>query len=359
MAQSKSKGKEATPAPTPAASSSAKNSGKQTNTAATGKAAGGTATATPAQNKTVETVKKDVKDVKDVKQVSASGNASHEKGKTKLTEKANLNLNVNSFKSWLRKYYEQTGTPAPKFRGIHVALTVVSEVLCKQILEATISQLQKEPSGLYNITRPAIRYAVLLDTDLEFLLGHALSSFDKTMTFTDHFCISEKEMRKYIESELGKNIQLDAVAYNLLAYLLAKVVIDFARLSHMSMTYAKKNSLDFNVIKHVVRMKCTGSLENILIRNIEDTEKLFVPDEEEDEQVQAPDNEDAAPVTNKKGGKNKVQEQIQEEEEEQADDQDDQNEQDLEGEADVEPEPEPVPEQKKKIVKGTVKKSSN
>ena len=216
-----------------------------------------------------------------VEAVAAPVEKKEKSGKTKLTEKAQLTLNVNAVRTWLKKYYEQNGIDVPIFRGIHVALTAVCEVLCTEIINATVKQLQKSQSGLYEITRPAIRYAVLLDGDLEHLLSPALNAFDKTMTFSDHFCIPQKEMLKFIESDMGKNINLDVTAYNLLSYLLSKVMVDFARASHVCMTYADKGSLDFKVIRYVVKLKCTGSLENNLTRHIEDTEKLFVPEKEE------------------------------------------------------------------------------
>ncbi|AYV75959.1 MAG: hypothetical protein Terrestrivirus4_7 [Terrestrivirus sp.] len=282
--------------------------------------------------------------------------------RTKLTAKANLSLNVMSFRSWLRKYYEQNGMTLPKFRGVHVALTAVSEVLCRAILEATMKHLGKDASGLYSITRPSIRYAVLLDSDLKLMFESALESYDKTMAFTDHFCIPQKEMMKFIETEMGKNIQLDAVAYNLLAYLLAKAVIDFARASHILMTYAGKASLDFNVVRHVIKLKCSGSLENTLTRHVEDTEKLFVPDEEE-QQVEAVNDqegvqESAEQVPNKKkGGKAP---QVPEEIEAEADEEVVVDAEDVgeEQEAQAEPEPEPVVEAPKQEKKKPVVKRS-
>jgi hypothetical protein len=283
--------------------------------------------------------------------------------RTKLTAKANLSLNVMSFRSWLRKYYEQNGMTLPKFRGVHVALTAVSEVLCRGILEATIKHLGKDASGLYSITRPSIRYAVLLDSDLKLMFESALESYDKTMAFTDHFCIPQKEMMKFIETEMGKNIQLDAVAYNLLAYLLAKAVIDFARASHILMTYAGKASLDFNVVRHVIKLKCSGSLENTLTRHVEDTEKLFVPEEEE-QQVEAVNDQEGAQEASeqvpkqKKGGK--VQ-QVPEEIEAEADEEvvvDVEGDEEQEAQAEPEPEPEPVVEQPKQEKKKPVVKKS-
>jgi len=218
--------------------------------------------------------------------------------RNKSTTKANLTLNVNTFRSWLRNYYLQNGMvrkveqndqdkseksepTAPIFRGFHVALTSVCEVLCIEILTATLKQLQKSQSGLYEITRPAIRYAILLDGDLEHLFGQALEMFDKTMSFSSQFCIPQKEMMKFIETNCGKNINLDCAAYNLLSYLLAKVVVDFARTAFFCMNYAGKGSLDFGVVKCLLKMKCVGSLENLLTRNVEDTEKLFVPEKED------------------------------------------------------------------------------
>ena len=205
---------------------------------------------------------------------------------TKITEKAHLTFNVNAFKTWLRKYYEQNGIEEiPKFRGVHIALSSVCQVLCKELITSTIKQLQKSDSGLYEISRPAIRYAILLDSELEHLFGSALSTFDRTMTFFDNFCIPMKDMKSFVDCEFGGNINIDITAYNLLAYLLAKTLIDFARTSHLMMQYAKKGSLDFNVIIYVIKLKCqSGNLESTLLRHIEDTARLCsIKDKEDDD----------------------------------------------------------------------------
>jgi len=162
----------------------------------------------------------------------------------------------------------------PKFIGAHIAVTAATEVLCKMILEETIKQLQKETSGLYNISRPAIKFAVMFNDDLRFLLTKSLQSFDKNMMYVDQFCIPHKEMTQYIDSVFGKNIMLDKKAYNLLAYLLLKFVMDIASHAYHMISFAEKRCLNYNVVKYAVMNLCSGTLEHNMVLKIEDAYKL-------------------------------------------------------------------------------------
>jgi len=216
--------------------------------------------------------------------------------RTKLTQKANLYFNVNVFRSWLIKYYKQNefyipspkvkkGEEAPKkssniipkLNGVHIALAAVSQVLCDHILKKSISQLDPEPSGLYNICRAPIALAVQLNSDLKHLFIRAMEFYDWNMLYTDQFCLSYSQVMKYIEETMGKNvIMLDTKAYNLLAYLLLKFNMELSSTIYHILITSKKRSLGFNTITGAINILCTGSLKHDLLLKLQDTQKLFI-----------------------------------------------------------------------------------
>ena len=230
--------------------------------------------------------------------------------RTKLTEKANLNFNVNTFKSWLRDYFERTESFVPKpkvkapaegekeevkqakadkaeddhdhipiFKGVHVALAAATEVLCHYLLKETISQLNKDASGLYNVSRPAVKYAVVFNDDLRHCFSRALRTFNQNDTY-EFTAIPHKNMVHYIDTTFGKNICLDQKAYNLLAYLLKAFNVDLATHTFNMMMYAGKRTLNFNVVKYAIRNLCTGNLEHAISQKLDDVRKLCSEDEE-------------------------------------------------------------------------------
>lgn len=220
--------------------------------------------------------------------------------KTLLTEKVGLSLNVNAFRSWTKRYLENTGLTVvqkggegkpdvnvvPRLTGIHIALTAVAEVLCTELLNITIKRTERDKSGLYSITSNTLRYAFMLDDDLEHLCNRFLKTFNPTMDYSNQFCISKKDVMTFVENKFGKNVDIDSSGYNLLAYLLSSVLIDFTCTSYLLMNYAGRKSLDFNVVRTVVKLRCSGLIENAMNRAIEDCEKLYTPEQQETQEVQ-------------------------------------------------------------------------
>lgn len=280
---------------------------------------------------------------------------------TLLTQKANLNFNVNSFKTWLKKYYQQNEMNLPKvqkkdaenkseeqtgdmntitFKGAHVALAAAVEVLCKYILEETVKQLQKDTSGLYSVSRPAIKYAVSLNPELRHVFLRSLESFKQDMMYVDQFCIPHKEMCRYVDNVFGKNIQIDHKAYNILSYLLLSFAMEVAKHSFNMMLYSGKRSLDFSVINYTVKNLCSGSLEHDITLKIEDAMKLCNEKDDEEENPKG--------TSDKKKTDSKEDEQEDEQEEEQNDE--------SEHEQESEQEEEPEEEEPKVEVKSTKSK---
>jgi hypothetical protein len=220
--------------------------------------------------------------------------------RTKLTEKANLLFNVNLYKKWLVNFYKQNNMTTdsdnnsiPKLNGIHVAFAAVSQVLCDVVLNESITHLSSENSGLFNISRPAIRYAVLLNSDLRHLFVRSMEKFDKDMIYDDQYCLPKKEVLQFIEHTMGKNIiSLDNKAYNLLAYLLLKFNMELATNIYNMMLYAKKRSLGFKSIIYAVKNLCNGELQNKLLLKLNDTMKLIVSVKQDDTNQENNDDND-------------------------------------------------------------------
>lgn len=242
--------------------------------------------------------------------------------KTLGTVKAGLNLNINLFRSWLKKFCnknglfvpvstkppkegtkkageaataeaEGTAAPAgkdgeltiPKLKGAYIAMAAATEVLCNTILRETIAQLGKEPSGLYKISRPAMKYAVMYNDELRFLFGRSLQSFNKNMMYSELFCIPEKEMvepGKYIETVFGKQFQLEPNAYNLLAFMLNNFLTDVAGHIFNIMCYAKKRSLDYDAVICAIKNMCSGDIEHNMRIKIDGARKSYSEEDEEE-----------------------------------------------------------------------------
>ena len=233
---------------------------------------------------------------------------SEKKTLTKTTQAANLNMNVNGFKRWLAKYCEMndhfveskvkseekkedTKPHVPKFHGVHIALTAAAEIMCTYILKETISQLQKDVAGMYNITRPAIAYAITLNKDLDYIYCRHMQKFDKDMIYCDQFCVSHKEMIDYIDKIYTKNLVLDNKAYNMLAFLLQTFMNVVAHHIVNMMYYAKKTTLNYDVVLYAIKNICSGTLVHDMTLRIEDARSLLLLEkEEEDEEIKT--NED-------------------------------------------------------------------
>ena len=277
-----------------------------------------------------------------------------ENKKTKQTKKAGLNLNVNSFKTWLKSYYthnemytpyqkpkpdpaknaesDGTGTSTtkdsdkgdksgggestgnsegkehedhvPNFTGAHIALAAATEVLCKMILNETIGQLSKEPSGLYKVSRAAMKYTLLLNEDLKHLFLRSLHKFDQKFMYQDLFCIPYKDMMKYVDASFGKIIMLDYKSYNLLAFLLNSFLTEMASHIYNMMLYAGKRSLDFNVVKYAATNMCSGHLYHSVTLKIDDVRKLCqAPGESDEEETTTGTTSPTAEAAKKPGAK--------------------------------------------------------
>jgi hypothetical protein len=231
----------------------------------------------------------------------------------KLTLKANLNFNVNSFRNWMKqkliddgKTFDNNGVKClPKFSGSHIALTAMNEKLCQIILQKTIERLTKDKTGLYNIRFKDLSDVVKVDVDLKKNLYQYMDIYDGTLNYKDQYCIDGKCMKKYIDKVFSASVDISNDAFNLLVYLLLKTCVRIIDSAFIMIQFAKKRSLNPNVILGSMAIHFSGTIEHLLRMGIEEAVKLCgkemeeVDDENKDEEIAvekgdvvASDNED-------------------------------------------------------------------
>jgi len=234
-----------------------------------------------------------------------------------VTIKANLNFNVNLFKTWMRKkfqddnkLFEKDGKMClPKFSGAHIAITAMNEKLCYLILEKAITRVTKDRTGLYVIHFRDISDVVQVDTELRRDLFHFMDSFDPTLNYRAQYCIEELCVKKYIDDMFGKSIDINNEAFNLLIYLLHKASIRVLDTAFIMILFAKKKSLSPNAILSGVSAHFTGTNEHLLKLRIDEAvkasgkdlddkegEKETVPEEEGEKHEPIPEEEEPVVV---------------------------------------------------------------
>lgn len=206
-----------------------------------------------------------------------------------ITLKANLNFNVNLFKTWMKKklqdegkVFEKDGKQClPKFSGSHIAITALNEKLCYIILEKIIKRLTKDRTGLYIIHYLDIADILQVDVELRRDLIRYMDVFDPTLNYKDQYCIDESCIKKYIDDQFGKSIDIHNDAFNLLVYILHKVSVRILDTAFIMIQFAKKKSLSPNAILGSVATHFSGSIEHLLKLRIDEAVKACGKDMDE------------------------------------------------------------------------------
>ena len=215
------------------------------------------------------------KDVKEHKEPKVKHN--------QATNKAGLSFNVNTTKNWIKKQMEvQDVEVMPKFSGAHVALTAVIESLLMSVIGHVNSQLPKDKSSLYKITLPVLSYNLQLDDNFGKLFRDSFSTYDADTNYGESFWISKNDITTFIESHWSDNIQLDAKAYNQLAYLLMRYAIVIIKTSYYLMCYAGKKTLEPKSLRSSVLIHTPQTIANTILIKLDDAVKN-TPTEDTDE----------------------------------------------------------------------------
>lgn len=213
--------------------------------------------------------------------------------KNALTSNAKLELNVNDFKRWLIKYYDNNDMKfigfkkddkdpsikieelqSPMFKGFHVILALIIENCFKKIITTAANIMHKQTSGLISITSASIKYLIMQVKDLKFTFEEYLEHYEQKMMYADSFCIDKKIMYKFI-NQIGNSINLEPEGYGFLSYLMLRLMTDYAKYGYFIARYANKKSLDIKLAKTITELKFSGELHNDLIRKIDDTDRIL------------------------------------------------------------------------------------
>jgi len=210
----------------------------------------------------------------------------------KMTVKAHLNFNVNMFRNWMKqklrddgKMFDNNGKMSlPKLSGSHIALTAMNEKLCFMILEKVVERLTKDNTGLYNIKYQDLADVIKVDTDLKKNIYQYLEIYDNTLNYKDQYCIDEKIVKKYIDKTFSESIDINNDAFNLLVYILLKSCVRVVDTAFIMIQYAKKRSLNPNVILSSVLIHFNGTMGHLLKMSIDEAIKLCGKDKEDKEE---------------------------------------------------------------------------
>ncbi len=245
------------------------------------------------------------KEIKHTKQASNETTEKSPKGLNNATIKAGLSFNVNETKKWLKRQFEINDQEVPLIRGAHVALTAIVESMISSILSVVVSNLPKEKSGLYAISRPSISYTMQLDADYRSMFWRFIETYNPDTNYGDQFWISQNFIMKYIEKIHGDNIKLDNKGYNFLAYLLLNYCVTITRTATIIMTSLEKKSLDHKLFKCAVKIHTAESLINSIFMKVDDATKVLGDGEDEDgeDNAEEHDEDEEKPSKNSKSAK--------------------------------------------------------
>lgn len=311
------------------------------------------------------------KEIKSSKQATATEvTEKSPKGLNNATIKAGLSFNVNETKRWLKKQFEINDQEVPLIRGAHIALTAIVESMISNILSVVVSNLPKEKSGLYAISRPSISYTMQLDADYRSMFWRFIETYNPDTNYGDQFWISQNFIMKYIEKIHGDNIKLDNKGYNFLAYLLLNYCVTITRSATIIMSTLEKKSIDHKLFKCAVKIHTAEALINSIFMKVDDATKVLGEGEEEDGEGDAEeDNHDEEEDKSSKKAKStkeskdtkdtKKKDKKIVEESDSDDDSDDDNDNDDDNDSDDESEEEEKATKKKVIAKGKAKETAS
>lgn len=212
-------------------------------------------------------------------------------GLNEATRKAGLVWNVNKFKDWIKEQFTSFGLDDdshPKISHAHTALSAACEAMCTQIMNVAETNLKKEKSGLYNLSKAGIAYGIQFDSALNYTFYHSLCKFDQDTDYRNQFCIPQADVSKFVEKKFSSsNIKLDGTGYNVLAYLLNAFSVRLTKTALEFMTCSKSKSLRPNQFLSAVRIHTQEPVTSLLVKKIEDAVKLAGPEESDDNEAEA------------------------------------------------------------------------
>jgi len=178
-----------------------------------------------------------------------------EKPKTNsMTEKAGLTFNVNPFREGIITYHRNRNLTIPKVNKAHVVLAATLEKLCHLVVNEALKHVKKDKTGLKTITRPVLKYAVMLNKDLDTYYHMHLKLFNPDQDYLAQLPVTRKTLRYFLDNKVGKNHRLTNKASNLLNYLLMTLYIDTLRVAHDLLAFSGKKKINKPTVKSALRV---------------------------------------------------------------------------------------------------------
>lgn len=225
----------------------------------------------------------------------------------KETSKANLNLNINSFRKWMIRQYETADLEKPNFSGGQVALTAANEAMCNYVIKETLSHVTKDKTGLHCLSTSGIAYAIQNNKDLRFLFNNYLDIYESEIDHSGSYCVSKHDVNKFVTKFHGDNVSLNGSGFNLLAFLLSRFSALLCRTAYKFMVSSKKKSINKVCVRTATEIHCTDALANIICQKIDDAMTNWAEKDDDEEVKEAKEDvkDDKDTKKNKKDTKEK------------------------------------------------------
>jgi len=221
----------------------------------------------------------------------------------KLTEKAGLIFNINTFKNSMKTFFDSHDKEKPKFSGAHVAITATIQKLCQIIIMNTKHLTNKDKSGLRTITRLHFKSAILQNDGLKKYYGIKATTFNKNYVYSDQMPISKVHFNEVV-TKVNKELQVTPKAYNFICFLLTEAYLDILNTSYQFISYAKRKSLDGTSVIYSVKNRfeddisskiceeINKTMKNTGDKNFEDNEEEQKEESEEDDELEDDESDD-------------------------------------------------------------------
>jgi hypothetical protein len=152
----------------------------------------------------------------------------------KNTGKAGLKFDVNTRKTWMKKFYERTDCTVnddknekeyPSISKSQYTLAACEEVLCAHLAKLAWDKTEKtKKNGMIELSEETFKDVISSNEELRIILGPYLAGYKSQEGYFENLKIKENELTSYVEkyavSGGNSNIHLTSSGMNFLCYLL-------------------------------------------------------------------------------------------------------------------------------------------
>lgn len=155
---------------------------------------------------------------------------------------------------YMRDYYKKNMSEPPRFRKAEYYMTGILEYVFKKLVTISKEYANQEPSGLINMRRNALKYAITYNDDLDnfFHVFLVKNNFDPETDYTKQIPVAEKDFNKLLDKTAGKKTVLSSKANNFLYYLTLKVGNEILRVTRLLLETSSGKTLKASIMKTAV-----------------------------------------------------------------------------------------------------------